>query len=100
MLEEGNRQAPIVRLLDFAEHELPSPDELADIPPRSVDRYRWTEVDFLVLEEPRERPSNHNMALVGTRPVGGGAIDLPSTMVDWAGLLRYLDQKDANLDND
>jgi hypothetical protein len=98
LIQEPGRLAPIVRLLDYAEDETPAESVLDSIKPRAADRYRWPDVEFLILEEVRKAPADYGLTVLGTRPVESQRTESPANILTWPAMLHHLDARDAAQD--
>jgi hypothetical protein len=87
----------VIRFMDYAEQGSPVSDELDTIADLAIGAWLIPPVELVISERPRERPADHGLAVIGSLSVARVGQQLTNwTSCGWAGVARYLDQRDRD----
>ncbi|WP_232667474.1 hypothetical protein [Pseudonocardia sp. TRM90224] len=93
MIDTAAQRSPLIRILDYAERALPSPEGLAAIP----DIADTAATDAVVIESARERPADHGFEVIGRVPGSSEPGRDPDRSCGWPAISSWFMDRDGEL---
>jgi hypothetical protein len=88
---------PVIRFLDYAEPDSPSPGELDGIDDLAIGAWLLPRVELVIMGSKRDRIDQHGLSVSGSLTIAREGQQLANWMAcDWSDVARYLDQRDRD----
>ncbi len=96
LLEDDRTVAPVIRLLDYFESDLPTTEQLSVLPDYGP-RRGWSLGDTTIIESKNERLQDYGLSIVGTSAGPDTSFDPLARITTWSGVVDTLKYRDRDL---
>jgi hypothetical protein len=96
LVEDDRTVAPVIRLLDYFESDLPSTEQLSVLPDYGP-RRGWSLGDTTIIESKNERLQDYGLSIIGTIASPDTSFDPLARITTWSGVVDTLKYRDRDL---